>query len=77
MGVPRTYVSKIEGRKVTPNLSSLGRLARVFGTSVVALVSTPTDPGDKYPSEFRRRSVSPSNVTFRKEAHPSTANARP
>ena len=54
MGVPRTYVSKIEGRKVTPNLSSLDRLARVLGTSVVALVSTPLDPGDKYPSECLR-----------------------
>jgi len=54
MGVPRTYVSKIEGRKVTPNLSSLDRLARVLGTSVVALVSTPPDPRDKYPSEGRR-----------------------
>jgi transcriptional regulator with XRE-family HTH domain len=54
MGVPRTYISKIEGRKVTPNLSSLDRLARVLGTSVVALVSTPLDPGDKYPSECLR-----------------------
>ena len=54
MGVPRTYVSKIEGRKVTPNLSSLDRLARVLGTSVVALVSLPPDPGDKYLSEIRR-----------------------
>ncbi len=45
MGVPRTYVSKIEGRKVTPNLSSLDRLARVLGTSVVALVSTPPIQG--------------------------------
>jgi transcriptional regulator with XRE-family HTH domain len=54
MGVPRTYVSKIEGRKVTPTLSSLDRLARVLGTSVVALVSTPTDPGDEFSFEFRR-----------------------
>jgi transcriptional regulator with XRE-family HTH domain len=54
MGVPRTYVSKIEGRKVTPNLSSLDRLARVLGTSVVALVSMPADLEDEYPSGIRR-----------------------
>src|SRR6266581_8098412 len=30
MGVPRTYVSKIEGRKVTPTLSSLDRLATLL-----------------------------------------------
>src|SRR4051812_42626642 len=54
MGVPRTYVSKIEGRKVTPTLSSLDRLARVLGTSVAGLVSAPENPGDEYPPEFRR-----------------------
>jgi transcriptional regulator with XRE-family HTH domain len=54
MGVPRTYVSKIEGRKVTPTLSSLERLARVLGTSVVGLVTAPNDPASKSPSEFRR-----------------------
>ena len=54
MGVPRTYVSKIEGRKVTPTLSSLDRLARVLGTSVVGLVSAPEDREEEYPSEFRR-----------------------
>jgi transcriptional regulator with XRE-family HTH domain len=54
MGVPRTYVSKIEGRKVTPTLSSLYRLARVLGTSVAGLVSAPEDREDEYPSEFRR-----------------------
>jgi transcriptional regulator with XRE-family HTH domain len=54
MGVPRTYVSKIEGRKVTPSLSSLDRLARVLGTSVAGLVSEPTDSEGEYPSEVRR-----------------------
>jgi transcriptional regulator with XRE-family HTH domain len=53
MGVPRTYVSKIEGRKVTPTLSSLERLANVLGTSVVGLVTAPNDPVNEFPSEFR------------------------
>ena len=44
MGVPRTYVSKIEGRKVTPTLSSLECLARVLDTTVVGLVTAPNDP---------------------------------
>jgi transcriptional regulator with XRE-family HTH domain len=53
-GVPRTYVGKIEGRKVTPTLSSLERLARVLGTSIVRLVTAPNDPVNEFPSEFRR-----------------------
>ncbi len=34
MGVPRTYVSKIENEKATPTLSSLARLAEALGVSV-------------------------------------------
>jgi len=34
MGVPRTYVSKIENEKATPTLSSLERLARALEVSV-------------------------------------------
>ena len=34
MGVPRTYVSKIENEKATPTLSSLARLAAALEVSV-------------------------------------------
>jgi transcriptional regulator with XRE-family HTH domain len=34
MGVPRTYVSKIENEKAIPTLSSLARLAQALGVSV-------------------------------------------
>ena len=39
MGVPRTYVSKIENEKATPTLSSLERLARALEVSVPDLLS--------------------------------------
>jgi transcriptional regulator with XRE-family HTH domain len=38
MGVPRTYVSKIENRKATPTLSSLARLAAALEVSVPDLL---------------------------------------
>jgi transcriptional regulator with XRE-family HTH domain len=38
MGVPRTYVSKIENEKATPTLSSLGRLACALDVSVPDLL---------------------------------------
>ena len=38
MGVPRTYVSKIENEKATPTLSSLARLARALEVSVPDLL---------------------------------------
>src|SRR5450432_3371304 len=38
MGVPRTYVSKIENEKATPTLSSLARLADALTVSVSALL---------------------------------------
>jgi transcriptional regulator with XRE-family HTH domain len=38
MGVPRTYVSKIENEKATPTLSSLSRLAAALDVSVPALL---------------------------------------
>ena len=38
MGVPRTYVSKIENQKATPTLSSLERLARALEVSVPDLL---------------------------------------
>jgi transcriptional regulator with XRE-family HTH domain len=38
MGVPRTYVSKIENEKATPTLSSLERLARALEVSVPDLL---------------------------------------
>jgi transcriptional regulator with XRE-family HTH domain len=53
MNVPRTYISKIEGRKVTPTLSSLDRLARALGSSPAALVSAPADPYREYLCELR------------------------
>jgi len=39
MGVPRTYVSKIENEKATPTLSSLERLARALEVGVPDLLS--------------------------------------
>ena len=42
MGVPRTYVSKIENEKATPTLSSLARLAEALTVSVSALLSACT-----------------------------------
>src|SRR6202000_3495901 len=39
MGVPRTYVSKIENEKATPTLSSLERLARALEVTVPELLS--------------------------------------
>ena len=38
MGVPRTYVSKIENEKATPTLSSLARLAGALTVSVPELL---------------------------------------
>src|ERR1039458_2566474 len=38
MGVPRTYVSKIENEKATPTLSSLGRLAAALEVSIPDLL---------------------------------------
>src|SRR5438067_6057013 len=38
MGVPRTYVSKIENEKATPTLSSLERLAKALEVSVPDLL---------------------------------------
>lgn len=39
MGVPRTYVSKIENEKATPTLSSLSRLADALTVSVPELLN--------------------------------------
>ncbi len=39
MGVPRTYVSKIENEKATPTLSSLARLADALTVSVPDLLT--------------------------------------
>ena len=38
MGVPRTYVSKIENQKATPTLSSLARLAAALEVSIPDLL---------------------------------------
>jgi transcriptional regulator with XRE-family HTH domain len=38
MGVPRTYVSKIENEKATPTLSSLARLAAALEVSIPDLL---------------------------------------
>jgi transcriptional regulator with XRE-family HTH domain len=38
MGVPRTYVSKIENEKATPTLSSLARLAQALEVTVPDLL---------------------------------------
>ena len=42
MGVPRTYVSKIENEKATPTLSSLSRLADALTVSVPELLNACT-----------------------------------
>jgi transcriptional regulator with XRE-family HTH domain len=39
MGVPRTYVSKIENEKATPTLSSLERIAQALDVTVPDLLS--------------------------------------
>ncbi len=39
MGVPRTYVSKIENKKATPTLSSLERLARALEVTLPQLLT--------------------------------------
>jgi transcriptional regulator with XRE-family HTH domain len=39
MGVPRSYVSKIENDRVTPQLESLDRLAKVLEVNIGALLS--------------------------------------
>jgi len=48
MGVPRTYVSKIENEKATPTLSSLSRLAEALTVSVPDLLNacTPDRQGE-------------------------------
>src|SRR5215831_10319537 len=48
MGVPRTYVSKIENEKATPTLSSLSRLADALMVSVPDLLNacTPSREGE-------------------------------
>jgi transcriptional regulator with XRE-family HTH domain len=38
MGVPRTYISKIENGKAMPTLSSLDRLARALQVDISALL---------------------------------------
>jgi transcriptional regulator with XRE-family HTH domain len=38
MGVPRTYISKIEGGKCLPTLASLFRLANALGVSAASLL---------------------------------------
>ena len=44
MGVPRTYVSKIENEKATPTLSSLTRLAAALEVSVADLLKRACGP---------------------------------
>jgi transcriptional regulator with XRE-family HTH domain len=44
MGVPRTYVSKIENEKATPTLSSLARLASALDVSVPDLLRACAPP---------------------------------
>jgi transcriptional regulator with XRE-family HTH domain len=44
MGVPRTYVSKIENEKATPTLSSLARLADALTVSVPDLLTAACSP---------------------------------
>jgi transcriptional regulator with XRE-family HTH domain len=46
MGVPRTYVSKIENEKATPTLSSLARLANALTVSVPDLLTACTPSRD-------------------------------
>jgi transcriptional regulator with XRE-family HTH domain len=42
MGVPRTYISKIENGKAMPTLSSLDRLARALKVDIAALLRDAT-----------------------------------
>ena len=52
MGVPRTYVSKIENEKATPTLSSLARLADALTVSVPDLLNACTPPRENEIAEL-------------------------
>ena len=52
MGVPRTYVSKIENEKATPTLSSLARLANALMVSVPELLNACTPSRESEISEL-------------------------
>jgi transcriptional regulator with XRE-family HTH domain len=52
MGVPRTYVSKIENEKATPTLSSLARLASALTVSVPDLLMACSPSRDNEVSEL-------------------------
>jgi len=52
MGVPRTYVSKIENEKATPTLSSLARLADALTVSVPELLNACTPSRESEISEL-------------------------
>jgi transcriptional regulator with XRE-family HTH domain len=52
MGVPRTYVSKIENEKATPTLSSLARLAGALMVSVPDLLTACTPSREDEISEL-------------------------
>jgi transcriptional regulator with XRE-family HTH domain len=52
MGVPRTYVSKIENEKATPTLSSLARLANALEVSVPDLLTACSPSRDNEVSEL-------------------------
>jgi len=52
MGVPRTYVSKIENEKATPTLSSLARLANALMVSVPDLLTVCNPSRDNEISEL-------------------------
>lgn len=52
MGVPRTYVSKIENEKATPTLSSLARLASALAVSVPDLLTACSPPPDNEISQL-------------------------
>jgi transcriptional regulator with XRE-family HTH domain len=56
MGVPRTYVSKIENEKATPTLSSLARLAAALEVSVPDLLR---ECGPSRDEEFRQALTDP------------------
>lgn len=56
MGVPRTYVSKIENEKATPTLSSLARVARALEVSVTDLLQ---DSGPSREDDIRQLLADP------------------
>ena len=70
MGVPRTYVSKIENEKATPTLSSLSRLAEALLVSMPELLSACTPSRENEINELLGDPFIAEMATFTKQLDP-------